>query len=249
MAEPQVGEPPPFQYSTTIASDVPFTKDSHLHGVFFISDSKLIKTPYQYWLQDRRIWNDICLHFLKAGFDTFSFCPYTTRAAFEQFHPNIKLERNAIIPTAQDVAEVSNHPATPQRKNTQDAPPLYETPSIRRQTTTDEPNDEVAELRRRLQAQLDANTALRQAAQQQQQQQPAASPSEAILAQLAQLLLQQSTRSDPIKEPPMPTWDGDFTTKELYLERMDIYCKNKYFSSVTDWSKADLLHLDLSNYL
>jgi hypothetical protein len=47
----------------------------------------------------------------------------------------------------------------------------------------------------------------------------------------------------------MPTWDGDFTTKELYLERMDIYCKNKYFSSVTDWYTADLLHLDHSNHL
>jgi hypothetical protein len=49
---------------------------------------------------------------MKSGFDTFSFCPYTTRAAFEQFHPNIKLERDAIIPTAKDVAEVSNHPST-----------------------------------------------------------------------------------------------------------------------------------------
>jgi hypothetical protein len=47
----------------------------------------------------------------------------------------------------------------------------------------------------------------------------------------------------------MPKWDGNITSKDLYLEQMDVYLSHKYFASVTDWDKADSNTGDIATHL
>ena len=104
--------PPPINYHQRISSDLPFgTKFNHPSGVFFVSDSTLTKTPYHYWLADIALWADVVQYFKGHGFDTFSFCPYSTRAAFESIHANIPLQRDPILSTGQSqTTQVSQSP-------------------------------------------------------------------------------------------------------------------------------------------
>jgi DNA-binding protein H-NS len=65
-----------------------------------------------------------------------------------------------------------------------------------------------------------------------------------------QLLSQLSSKSsDPVKEPPMPKWDCNITTKDLYIEQMETYVSHKYFSSVVDWSQSSPATKDISTFL
>jgi hypothetical protein len=74
-------------YNATCSSDLPFgSKHTHPCGVFFVSDSSGIKTPYRYCMEDRTTYAEACSHFREHGFDTFSFCPYTNKANFVKFY-------------------------------------------------------------------------------------------------------------------------------------------------------------------
>jgi DNA-binding protein H-NS len=249
MTTPSVGEPPPFQYSS-LASDIAFNKDATIHGVFFISDSTKVKPPFQYWMRDKNLWTPCCKHFMEAGFDTFSFCPYSSREHFHRFYPSIPLHKDDIRPLA---------PQTPPRTNTHRVPPAFASPSVDPDpANTMETDDEIAALReqiRQLQQQ--------QAAQQQNTTtQSTVDPVTAqALSQMAEFLKQSqamnqqllsqlsSKSSEPVKEPPMPKWDGNITTKDHYLEQMEVYKSHKYFSSVIDWSQSTPATEDIATFL
>jgi hypothetical protein len=192
------------------------------------------------------------------GFDTFSFCPYSSKANFRRFHPNVPLQRDINPP----------EPTTPPRINK--PPPVFASPSVDAHTRQqDETEDEVAILRRQLQQQQEDLRRLQQQQQQQQQQAVPQSQSNATndsatitaLAQLAEILQKSqemqasflsqmaNKSSETTKEPPMPKWDGNITTKDLYLEQMEVYLDNKYFSQVSDWDKATSSTEEISNHL
>jgi hypothetical protein len=90
---------------------------------------------------------------------------------------------------------------------------------------------------------------------------PADTATAQALQQMADLLRQSqdlnrqfmshlaSKPTETVKEPPMPKWDGNITSKDLYLEQMDVYLSHKYFSSVTSWDKADANTGDIATYL
>jgi hypothetical protein len=155
---------------------------------------------------------------MEAGFDTFSFCPYSSRENFSQFYPSIPLHKDDIKPTA---------PQTPPRQNIHRVPPAFASPSVNPDPTNNmETEDDIAALREQIrQLQLQQQ----QAAAFQTQQQNTANPSTVdpvtaqALSQMTkflkqsqlmnqQLLSQLSSKpSDPVKEPPMPT-----STREQY---------------------------------
>jgi hypothetical protein len=245
MTTPSVGEPPPFAYSP-IASDIPFNKDNTIHGVFFISDSTANKTPYQYWLRDKSLWDHVCRHFMQSGYDTFSFCPYSSKENFQKYYPNFPIHKDDIKPTV---------PQTPPRPNIHQPPPAFASPS-QDANRMEEDADEISNLREQIRLHQE---------QQQAAQAPAASTADSAtalaLAQMAEYIKQSqqlnqqiiaqlaSKPTDPVKEPPMPKWGGNITTKDLYLEQMEVYVSHKYFSSVTDWSQSTPATADISTFL
>jgi polyhydroxyalkanoate synthesis regulator protein len=247
MTTPSVGEPPPFTYSP-IASDIPFNKDNTIHGIFFISDLTTVKTPYQYWLQlqDKSLWDHVCRQLMTSGYDTFSFCPYSSRANFQKYYPTIPIHKDDIKPAA---------PQTPPRTKVHRPPPAFASPS-QDAHQMDEDADEISNLREQIRMLQE---------QQQAAQQPAASTADSAtalaLAQMAEFVKQSqqlnqqilaqltSKPTDPVKEPPMPKWDGNITTKDLYLEQMEVYVSHKYFSSVSDWSQSTPATADIATFL
>jgi hypothetical protein len=47
----------------------------------------------------------------------------------------------------------------------------------------------------------------------------------------------------------MPKWDGNITTKDLFIEQMETYVSHKFFSSVVDWSQSTPATEDISTFL
>jgi hypothetical protein len=127
--------------------------------------------------------------------------------------------------------------------------------------------DEIATLReqiRQLQQQQQQQANQQTTTQQQQQSVPAStvdSITAQAIAQMAEFLKQSqalnqqlisqisSKTTEPVKEPPMPKWDGNITTKDLYLEQMEVYKSHKYFSSVIDWSRSTPATEDIATFL
>ena len=148
-----MGEPPPFTYLTSdsITSDLfgP-TRDTTLHGVFFLSDSTRVTPPHQYWLTDRRVWDDVCSHFLqKSSYDTFAFLPYTSKENFKRFYPSTPLDPEDIIISEDDVHQVSRGSTATQSQQTPPRthrPPPYMSPTARRPAASSTPAPEVAAL-------------------------------------------------------------------------------------------------------
>lgn len=73
----------------------------------------------------------------------------------------------------------------------------------------------------------------------------AVDPNTALIQALTQAILAQQES----KAPPMPVWNGESTTKRFFLEEIQTFKKNKYFSKVVDWSKANHAHQDHSLHL
>jgi hypothetical protein len=66
----------------------------------------------------------------------------------------------------------------------------------------------------------------------------------------ASFLSQMASKStEATKEPPMPKWDGNITTKDLYLEQMEVYLEHKYFSNVISWDSTMPSTTDVGNHL
>jgi hypothetical protein len=120
--------------------------------------------------------------------------------------------------------------------------------------------DEIAALREQIQQLQEQQRTAQQAAASQQQQTTAPPSLDPLTAQAfsqmaeffqksqelnQQLISQLSSKpQDPVKEPPMPKWDGNITTKDLYLEQMEVYMSHKYFSSFVDWSQIWQIFFD-----
>jgi hypothetical protein len=67
----------------------------------------------------------------------------------------------------------------------------------------------------------------------------------ALLQALTRALLAQQES----KAPQMPTWNGEDSTKRFFFKEIHVFKEHKYFSTVTDWSRADLAHQDHSLHL
>jgi hypothetical protein len=67
-----------------------------------------------------------------------------------------------------------------------------------------------------------------------------------LLLTLTQTLLAQQ---QAVKPPDLPKWNGDESTKRFFLGEIKTFKKHKYFSTVTDRSKADAAHQEHSLHL
>ena len=126
----------PLTYSTVVASDLAFNlKATHPSGVFFCHDSTGVLPPRNYWLTDRTLWQDVCTHFSAEGFDSFTFAPYSSKAAFINFYPNIHLDANELFrqettTPAPAAANVSRDSTSPQQNTTHSQPRPFGSPQV-----------------------------------------------------------------------------------------------------------------------
>jgi hypothetical protein len=143
-------------------------------------------------------------------------CPYSSKSNFQKYYPTIPVHKDDINPTT---------PHTHPRPKVHHPPPAFASPS-QDANNMDEDADEISNLREQI-------CILRE--QQNASQQAATSTADSVtalaLAQMAEFFEQSqqlnqqiiaqlaSKPTDPVKEPPMPKWGGNITTKDLYLEQ------------------------------
>ena len=258
----------PFRYGTP-SSDVPFDKDRHRCGVFIISDSTGERTPHNYWMEDRDLWTAGCRHFYDAGWDTFSFVPYTSRENWARFHPSYPLHSEPMVKaTTADppdntqmhlddanndigigagttVTQQTTNFTPPRNTRIQAPPPPFTSPHEQPRTTQGPPQPSPTQ----------------QAPLPPQPNQPYAQSDPALIALLEQHLrsfeslenrvsqLSQThkdlanatqTTASKITPPSFPKWDGDVSSLEIFLERIDTFKNHPYFAAIYDWTTAGI---------
>jgi hypothetical protein len=217
-----------------------------------MSDSTSVLTPRQAWITHTAAWADVCRHFYKHGFETFSFLPYSKKAVFQRFNPTVPLDPDDI--NVDEATLPSPKPPgvsqSPQRTTQQRPPPPFRSPPAQTSTapTADSTDDADAHIEELLCQAQEKRRRLEELSQlQEENSRLEQNPTAATDAQ-SQLLLAMAQHILDSTEAK-PQWDGEDSTKRHFLEEMQVFKSHRYFSKVTNWTAADASHQDHSLHL
>ena len=223
--------PIPFDLSKVFISDI---KDPSSHlggGVLHVNASDTTILRQHLWLDDFADQVSVAIWAAENGYPFNAFTPYSShiqwgvdypQATLVWTLPGVPLEDSPLCDSPYVPSTPTNQPHTPIRSTFPSA------------TSTNQPQQPVGA-----------------SGQQQQQIDPAVLQAFQSFLAMGGVTAQQQVISTTPKTPSttIPTWDGTPTTTAHFLQLMNSYKCDEYFSAVTDWTKELPQYAKESTYL
>lgn len=250
---------------------VPFRQDSKINicGVFHIGDGDHINFDRHFWFEDVRFWGDAVRKFRANGYTVFQFTEYSSPTKWHDNFPEHILQGSL---SASDFSTVHDSGLTQVSTDTPNAqaPAPATGPTAEQQQAA-----EIQRLQRELERLRQQQAAAAPPGQQQgQAAAPAAAPAAdadtaaffAFLAEQQRMMQAQNTAfletlsrlqtpaatQPAAKDKPtveFPSWDGSVTTRQDFIMRLETMQRDRFFATVTDWTRTTPGLEPQANYL